>query len=95
LAGQPTAAIGRIAAGSGAWFFVDAGQAAGTLVRHLQNALEAEGVNFRSFPERHRSTIVSVPVSDPDAVMARLRGANVMVSVRAGRIRLACHFYNL
>ncbi|MFC7849490.1 aminotransferase class V-fold PLP-dependent enzyme [Arthrobacter sp. NPDC057388] len=65
------------------------------LVRHLQNALEAEGVNFRSFPERHRSTIISVPVSDPDAVMARLRGANVMVSVRAGRIRLACHFYNL
>ena len=52
-------------------------------------------MSFRTFPERHRSTIVSVPVSDPDAVMARLRRANVVVSVRAGRIRLATHFYNL
>ncbi|WP_314193348.1 hypothetical protein [uncultured Arthrobacter sp.] len=46
------------------------------------------------FPARHRSSIVSVPVDDPDAVMARLREANVVVSVRAGRIRLATHFYN-
>ncbi|MDQ1058838.1 selenocysteine lyase/cysteine desulfurase [Arthrobacter globiformis] len=65
------------------------------LAVHLRNALEAEGVSFRSFPERQRSTIVSVPVDDPDAVMARLRRANVVVSVRAGRIRLATHFYNL
>jgi selenocysteine lyase/cysteine desulfurase len=27
--------------------------------------------------------------------MVRLRRANVVVSVRAGRIRLATHFYNL
>jgi selenocysteine lyase/cysteine desulfurase len=33
--------------------------------------------------------------SDADAVLARLRQANVVVSVRAGRIRLAVHFYNL
>lgn len=65
------------------------------LALHLRNALEAEGVDFLSFPERHRSTIISVPVDDPDAVMARLRHANAVVSVRAGRIRLATHFYNL
>jgi selenocysteine lyase/cysteine desulfurase len=65
------------------------------LALYLRNALEAEGVSFRSFPEPHRSTIISVPVDDPDAVMARLRHANVVVSVRAGSIRLATHFYNL
>jgi selenocysteine lyase/cysteine desulfurase len=64
------------------------------LSRHLHEALTARGV-IRPFPERHRSTIVSVPVADAAAVMARLRAANVMVSVRAGRIRLSVHFYNL
>jgi selenocysteine lyase/cysteine desulfurase len=65
------------------------------LALHLQAALEAEGISFRSFPAPHRSTIISVPVSDPDAVLARLRRANAVVSVRAGSIRLATHFYNL
>ena len=65
------------------------------LAVHLRNALEAKGVGFRSFPEPHGSTIISVPVNDPDAVMARLRPANVIVSVRTGTIRLAVHFYNL
>ncbi|MBT2550157.1 aminotransferase class V-fold PLP-dependent enzyme [Arthrobacter sp. ISL-65] len=65
------------------------------LALHLHNALETAGVRFQSFPAEHRSTIVSVPVGDPDAVMARLRSANVVVSLRAGRIRLATHFYNL
>ncbi|MFC9332804.1 aminotransferase class V-fold PLP-dependent enzyme [Arthrobacter sp. NPDC057009] len=64
------------------------------LARHLQSALEGEGVSYRLYPEKHRSTIISVPVSDADAVMARLQLANVVVSVRAGRIRLAPHFYN-
>lgn len=52
-------------------------------------------MGFRSFPERYRSTIISVPVDDPGAAMARLRNANVIASVRAVRIRLASHFYNL
>lgn len=65
------------------------------LALYLQDALAAERVSFRTFPERHRSTIVSVPVSDPDATMARLRRANVVATVRAGAIRLAIHFYNL
>jgi selenocysteine lyase/cysteine desulfurase len=34
-------------------------------------------------------------VKDPEAVMARLRPANVVASVRAGRIRVAAHVYNL
>ncbi|MBD1542695.1 aminotransferase class V-fold PLP-dependent enzyme [Arthrobacter sp. IA7] len=65
------------------------------LALRLQNALQAAGVSFRSFPAEHRSTIISVPVSAPDEVMSRLRGANAVVSLRAGRIRLATHFYNL
>jgi selenocysteine lyase/cysteine desulfurase len=46
------------------------------------------------FPE-NRSTIVSVPVIDPDGVMGRLRDADVIASVRAGAVRLSAHFYNL
>jgi selenocysteine lyase/cysteine desulfurase len=65
------------------------------LSRHLHDALEANGSAMRAFPQRHRSTIVSVPVSDADAVMKRLRAANAMASVRAGRVRLSVHFYNL
>jgi selenocysteine lyase/cysteine desulfurase len=65
------------------------------LAVRLQDALAAEGSACRPFPDQHRSTIVSVPASDTEAVMARFRQAKVVASVRAGRIRLAVHFYNL
>ncbi|MCG2623643.1 aminotransferase class V-fold PLP-dependent enzyme [Arthrobacter sp. I2-34] len=65
------------------------------LARRLQDALAAQGSAFHPFPDQHRSTIVSVPVTDTEAVMARFRQANVVTSVRTGRIRLAVHFYNL
>jgi selenocysteine lyase/cysteine desulfurase len=65
------------------------------LSRRLHDALAAHGCQWRPFPERHRSTIVSVPVDDSEAIMTRLRQANVVASVRAGRVRLAVHFYNL
>lgn len=65
------------------------------LVRHLQDALAAQGSAFSPFPDPHRSTIISVPVADTEAIMARFRQANVVASVRAGRVRLAVHFYNL
>ncbi len=65
------------------------------LAVRLQDALAAEGSAFRPFPDRHRSTIFSVPVTDTEAVMARFRRDNVVASVRAGKIRLAVHFYNL
>ena len=61
----------------------------------LQDALAAEGSAFRPFSEEHRSTILSVPVKDTGAVVARFREAKVVASVREGRIRLAVHFYNL
>jgi hypothetical protein len=34
-------------------------------------------------------------VKDTEAIMTRLRSANVVASVRAGNVRLAVHFYNL
>jgi selenocysteine lyase/cysteine desulfurase len=66
-----------------------------TLSRRLLDALVARGTRVRPFPEQHRSTIVSVPVEDAEAAMVRLRAAGVVASMRAGRIRLAVHFYNL
>jgi len=65
------------------------------LSRRLHDALADRQSAFRAFPAQHRSTIVSVPVADPDAVIARLRSAGVIASRRAGRIRLSVHFYNL
>jgi selenocysteine lyase/cysteine desulfurase len=61
----------------------------------LHEALAARGSAMRPFPLRHRSTIVSVPVTDTEAAMTRLREANVVASVRGGRVRLSVHFYNL
>jgi selenocysteine lyase/cysteine desulfurase len=65
------------------------------LSRRLHAAVAAHCPRFRPFPERHRSTILSVPVADADATVARLRDAGVVASVRAGRVRLSVHFYNL
>ena len=65
------------------------------LSRRLHDVLGAQCPDLRLVPERHRSTIVSVPVDDTEAVMTRLRAASVVASVRAGRIRLSAHFYNL
>ena len=64
------------------------------LALRLQSALASERSTFHPFPDQQRSTIVSVPASDTEAVMARFSQANVVASVRAGRIRLAVHFYN-
>jgi selenocysteine lyase/cysteine desulfurase len=64
------------------------------LSRRLHEALAAHASGFRPFPEAHRSTIVSVPVRDPAATMARLRAAGVVAAAPLGRLRLSLHFYN-
>jgi selenocysteine lyase/cysteine desulfurase len=65
------------------------------LARHLRNALAMRGLSFQPAADANRSTIVSVEAGKPEAVQARFREANVVASVRAGRLRLAVHFYNL
>lgn len=65
------------------------------LSQRLNDALVAHGSAVKPFAQRHRSTIVSVPVTDTEAAMTKLRAANVVASIRAGRIRLSVHFYNL
>ncbi|WP_461188031.1 aminotransferase class V-fold PLP-dependent enzyme [Arthrobacter sp. Z4-13] len=65
------------------------------LALRLRDTLTAHGLPFEPSADDHSSTIVSVPAHDAGAVMARFREANVVASVRAGRIRLAVHFYNL
>jgi selenocysteine lyase/cysteine desulfurase len=65
------------------------------LSRRLHEALVAHGAGVRPFPMAHRSSIVSIPVADTDALLAKLHAANVIAAVRAGRVRLSVHFYNL
>lgn len=64
------------------------------LARHLHEALAMRGLDVMPFQEENRSTIMSVAVGNTDEVLERFRQANVVASVRAGRIRLAVHFYN-
>jgi selenocysteine lyase/cysteine desulfurase len=65
------------------------------LTERLHDALLAHRPAGRPLPQRHRATIVSVPVHDTDEAMSRLHAAKVVCSVRGGRVRLAVHFYNL
>jgi selenocysteine lyase/cysteine desulfurase len=65
------------------------------LSRRLHDMLAARCPGFRPFPEDHRSNIVSVPIEDADEVMKRLTASSVVAAVRAGRVRLSVHFYNL
>jgi selenocysteine lyase/cysteine desulfurase len=64
------------------------------LIARLHDALLARNPALELFAPAHRSMIVSLPVSDPPDTMRRLKEANVTASVRAGRLRLAVHFYN-
>jgi selenocysteine lyase/cysteine desulfurase len=65
------------------------------LSRRLHDAVAANVASFEAFDVPSRSTIVSVPVTDAETTMARLASAGVVASMRAGRIRLSVHFYNL
>lgn len=64
------------------------------LSNRLHEKLVKSNTSFKPFPPGNRSTIVSVPVADPDQTMKRLRDSHVVASLRAGRIRLSLHFYN-
>lgn len=64
------------------------------LSQYLQNRFLAKGLKWTPFKVENQSTIISVPVENPEDVMRKLREANVVVSMRAGNIRLSHHFYN-
>jgi cysteine desulfurase/selenocysteine lyase len=65
------------------------------LSHHLASALTARGLPFQPGEDQNRSTIFSIHTGNTETVLARFRQANVVASVRAGRIRLSVHFYNL
>lgn len=65
------------------------------LAKRLHDALAAARPGFQPYPERDRSTIVSLPVKDIGATLDRFKAAGVVASVRAGRVRLSVHCYNL
>lgn len=63
------------------------------LVEQLVEALRARGYPL-PFSASERSTIVSIPVADPEAARERLAAAGVTAVLRAGRLRLSVHVYN-
>ena len=92
------------------WFAVDADHAAlgvlarighavihernAQLIEHLYARLDERGIRANSFAPAERSTIVSLPLADPQRAVEHLREAGVVASIRAGRVRLSVHFYN-
>ncbi len=63
------------------------------LIQRLHDALPAD--RLRSARDVHRrGNTVLVAVDDPQATLARLRGARIFADVREGCIRLAPHIYN-
>jgi selenocysteine lyase/cysteine desulfurase len=58
------------------------------LMRRLREGLAMGNV------KEIQSTIVSLAVADPEAVVRRLAEARVVAAVRAGRVRIAVQFYN-
>jgi selenocysteine lyase/cysteine desulfurase len=65
------------------------------LTAHLHAGLDARGIPILSprSPE-HRSAITMVQVSDPPAVVAKLKRKDVFVSARGKGVRVSPHFYN-
>ena len=63
------------------------------LVELLVEALQGRGFST-PFSGSERSTIVSIPVSEPEVTRDRLAAAGVVAVLRAGRLRLSVHFYN-
>jgi len=63
------------------------------LADHLAGALRARRLGA-PFAGSERSTIVSIPVADPEATRQRLAEAGVVAALRAGRLRFSVHFYN-
>lgn len=64
------------------------------LMRRLRERLAADGVATASPDGEIRSTVVSIPVKDPQPILQRFSDARVVAAVRAGRVRVSVHFYN-
>jgi selenocysteine lyase/cysteine desulfurase len=64
------------------------------LIRHLRLRFKEHGLDAAEPDAPVHSTIVSLAVDDAVALNRRLAEANVVASARAGRIRIAVHFYN-
>jgi cysteine desulfurase / selenocysteine lyase len=66
------------------------------LTAALRGALRDVGWDPVDLPERHQSTIVSVPLGglEPAPLLAALSDQGVVCSARDGNLRLTIHFYN-
>ena len=65
-----------------------------SVMRRLRERLAADGVATASPDGEIRSTVVSIPVKDPQPILQRFSEARVVAAVRAGRVRVSVHFYN-
>ncbi len=64
------------------------------LVRRFYERMAGENLSPQDSGGAVDSTIISIPVKDPEEVMRRFAAERIMASVRAGRVRISLHFYN-
>ena len=62
---------------------------------YLISRLKGHGVDVLT-PEKEseRSGIVTMEIEQPEVVLERLKKKDIIVALRAGRLRLSPHFYN-
>jgi selenocysteine lyase/cysteine desulfurase len=64
------------------------------LVRRLRERMAGDGMSTRDTGGEVRSTIISIPVKQPEEMLRRFAEDRIVASVRAGRVRISLHFYN-
>lgn len=64
------------------------------LAGRFREGISELGISTSPFPVGERSPIVAISVDDPDAVLARLAAAGVVVARRADGVRFAFHVFN-
>lgn len=75
--------------------FIEMERAVLDLSGYLIDRLEMRGIEVVTpKAEKERAGIISFVVPDEDQVFERLKSQNIIVSLRAGRLRAAPHFYN-
>jgi selenocysteine lyase/cysteine desulfurase len=64
------------------------------LAERFRKGIEELGVATAPFPVEERSPVVAISLPEPEAVLARLAAAGVVVALRADALRFAFHAFN-
>jgi len=64
------------------------------LIQRLHERMADKNMSPQDSDGPVHSTIISIPVKEPEEVMRRFTAERIIASIRAGRVRISLHFYN-